>query len=303
MDWIMNRTTHSDRTRPVALLALSLVALCTSVTAQGPAGSDIYLIPMSVERGSVQFGEPTNATRRSGYDNQPSFTADGSSILYTSIRDGQADTYRYEIVSGQTTQVTRTAESEYSPMVTPRGTAFSVVRVEADSTQRLWAFNLDGTHPHIVLEDVKPVGYHAWGDEYTLALFVLGSPSTLQIADTRTGASEIMAHNIGRSLHKIPNRAAFSFMHRTPDAGSWISAIDMATHEIRAIVQPAGENEFYAWTPDGRILMGEGSALHLWREGGSWREVADFTTSGLTGISRIAVSADGKWVAVVAQDS
>ena len=289
--------------RQLTTWVLPLLALSTSAAAQGPAGSDIYLIPMSVERGSLQFGEPTNVTSRAGYDNQPGFTLDGSSILYTSIRDGQADIYRYEVASGRTIQVTRTTESEYSPTLTPSGTAFSVVRVEADSAQRLWAFNLDGTHPHIVLEDVKPVGYHAWGDEHTLALFVLGSPSTLQIADLSTGASEIVAHNIGRSLHKIPNRSAFSFMRRTPDAGSWISAIDLASHEIKPLVQPAGENEFYAWTPDGRILMGEGSALHLWHDGESWREVADFTASGLTGISRIAVSQDGKWVAVVAQDS
>jgi len=287
----------------VTAWVLLLLVLSASATVQAQTGSDIYLIPMSVEGGTVRFGEPLNATGRSGYDNQPGFTSDGSSILYTSIRDGQADIYRYEIASSRNFPVTQTTESEYSPTMTPRGTAFSVVRVEADSTQRLWAFNLDGTNPHIVLEDVKPVGYHAWGDEHTLALFVLGSPSTLQIADTYTGASEIVAQNIGRSLHKIPNRAAFSFMHRKPDSGSWISAIDMASHEITTLVQPAGENEFYAWTPDGQILMGAGTKLYLWQDGGSWREVADFAGSGLTGISRIAVSADGSWVAVVAQDT
>ena len=41
-----------------------------------------------------------------------------------------------------------------------------------------------------MLADVKPVGYHAWADDHTLALFVLGQPATLQLADTRTGKAE-----------------------------------------------------------------------------------------------------------------
>ena len=41
-------------------------------------------------------------------------------------------------------RVTNTPESEYSPTVTPDGAHISVIRVEADGTQRLWRFTLDG---------------------------------------------------------------------------------------------------------------------------------------------------------------
>ena len=50
------------------------------------------------------------------------------------------------------------------------------VELDADKTQRLWQFNADGTRSAAsCCENVKPVGYHAWADDHTLALFVLGA--------------------------------------------------------------------------------------------------------------------------------
>ena len=95
----------------------------------------------------MQFGQAVKITTFAGYNNQPSFLPDGRSIFYTSIRDKQADIYRYDIRSGATSQITNTPESEYSPMLMPDGKNISVVRVEADGTQRLWKFPLNGGQP------------------------------------------------------------------------------------------------------------------------------------------------------------
>src|SRR5205085_7470855 len=101
--------------------------------------TDIYVYRVS--RGLVPFRQRVfNITNRAGYDNQPSFV--GSTIYYTSQRAGQTDIYRYE--DGRTVQVTATPESEYSAALTPDAKAITVVRVERDSTQRLWRFPLDG---------------------------------------------------------------------------------------------------------------------------------------------------------------
>ena len=170
---------------PARALVLALLA---AVQAAPPPDTEIFLAPLSTGAGAP-VGTPVNVTNSPGYDNQPSFTPDGAAILFTSIRGGgtQTDIYRYDVASAATTRVTNTPESEYSPTVTPDGAHISVIRVEADGTQRLWRFTIDGRAPELVLTDVKPVGYHAWADDRTLALFVLGSPATLQIADTRTG--------------------------------------------------------------------------------------------------------------------
>jgi hypothetical protein len=173
--------------------------------AQAPPDTEIYLLPMKLANGAITLGSPADITNNPGYDNQPFFTADSRSILFTSIRGGgtQTDIYRYDIQTAQTTQVTSTPESEYSPTITPGG-ALAVVRVEQDEqkTQRLWQFTADGRDPRVVLENVKPVGYHAWADDHTVALFILGAgggaPATLQLADTRSGAAKTLATDIAR---------------------------------------------------------------------------------------------------------
>src|SRR5258707_11489719 len=133
-------------------------------TAAPPPDTEIYLAPLSMSGGRLTVGPPVNITSSPGYDNQPSFAPDGRSVLFTSLRGGaQTDIYRYDIAAGRVARVTNTPESEYSPTVTPDGAHISVIRVEADGTQRLWRFTMDGTEPELVLADVKPVGYHAWG--------------------------------------------------------------------------------------------------------------------------------------------
>jgi WD40 repeat protein len=284
------------------LLALLLALAPSRAAAQQPPGTDVYLLDLSVRGGRMQLGKALNITDRDGYDNQPSFTADGRSVLYTSIReDGQADIYRYDIARRQTVRVTRTAESEYSPTLTPDRRGISVVRVEPDSTQRLWRFGLDGGEGELLLPDVRPVGYHAWADGNTVALFVLGSPATLQFADLRTGQSTVVAENIGRSLHRVPGRAAISFLRKTAEGERWIEEIDVASRTVRPLVRPLDPGEDYAWTPDGKLLMGQGSKLFLWDRstGGEWREIADLEGAGIREITRIAVSPKGDRIALV----
>ncbi len=255
-----------------------------------------------------------NITNSPGYDNQPSFRPDGGAILFTSIRGGtQTDIYRYDVASGATERVTNTPESEYSPTVTPDGAHISVIRVEADGTQRLWQFPrfaAPGAAPELVLKDVKPVGYHAWVDDHTLALFVLGQPATLQIADTRTGKAESFVAGINRSIQRIPGRSTISFVQRIPAAGGndaavlKISELDPASHIVTPLVNAvAGAKEAdLAWMPDGLLLMADNDVLYGWRGGElEWKKLADLAALGLHGVSRIAVSPKGDRIALVAQ--
>ena len=251
----------------------------------------------------MKFGQPLKITNFVGYNNQPSFMPDGHSILYTSIRNKQADIYRYDIKSGATTQVTNTAESEYSPTLMPDGKSISVVRVEADGTQRLWRFPLAGGAPSLILEKTKPVGYHLWIDERTLALFILGKPNTLQLVDTRTEKAETIAENPGRILRRIPHQDKFSFVHKISDREWAIKAFDLRMRTSASLIDTLPGVEDYAWMPSGALLMAKDSKLFsvIPLTGKSWSEVGDFSNAGLKNITRIAVSAKGDKIAVVAR--
>ena len=290
------------------LTALLIVAAGFQPPAPAPApppATDIFLAPFG-PRAQPAVGRAVNITRTPGYDNQPSFTPDGTAILFTSNRGAaQTDIYRYTIATGATTRLTNTPESEYSPTVTPDGTHVSVVRVEADGTQRLWRFTLDGRDPEIVLEKVKPVGYHAWCDDHTLALFVLGQPATLQIADTRTGAAAEAARGIQRSIQRIPRAGTISFVDRDEDGSLVIRELDPKTRAVTTLVAAvAGAKEAdLAWAPDGRLLMAEKDVLYaLTRDARGWTRVADLAALGMRGVTRLAVSPKGDRIAIVAAE-
>ena len=272
---------------------------------QGPPATDIYLADLRVAQGRVTVGPPVNVTMRPGYDNQPFFLPDGRAFLYTSIReDSQADIYRYDIDTKTSVRVTATPESEYSPTPLPDGKGFSVIRVEADSTQRLWAFDLDGSRPRLVLDSIKPVGYHAWADAHALVLFVLGSPSTLQIADAGFPAArgEVFAKDIGRSLQRIPGRASVSFVQRDSVAGPALEELDVPRRRVKMLVKVPAGADFFVWTPQGIVLTASGTKLYQWdsRRGGAWEQVADFAAAGLSSVTRLAVSPKGDRIAIVA---
>lgn len=268
--------------------------------------TEIFIVPITLSESAMDIGTPKNATNRPGYDNQPSFTPDSRALLYTVIGpDGQAETFRYDLDTGNILRLTITPESEYSPTVMPGGHTFSVVRVEADSTQRLWQFALDGSEPQLLIENVKPVGYHAWVDANTVALFVLGDPPTLRIAGMRPARDTVAATNIGRSLHKIPGRHAISFLHRESESEAWISALDLNSGAVERLIRPFPENEFYTWTPDGSLLTARGTTVYRWRPnaGDDWQAVHDFGGEVTGAISRLAVSPDGRWLAIVASEN
>jgi WD40-like Beta Propeller Repeat len=286
-----------------------------------PPDTEVFLASLSTRDGKVEIGKPVNISKSAGYDNQPSFTPDGAAILFTSVRGDRkpdpansaatgSDIYRYDIASGRVSQVTNTPEAEYSPTVMPDGRHISVIRVEADGTQRLWRFTMEGKEPDLVLRDVKPVGYHAWASSSLLALFVLGQqgqPATLQLADSRTGESQIVATGIGRSIQKIP-AAGVSFVQRTVAAEGQrpvltISELDPATRQTRPLVPaPAGATEAdTAWAPDGLLLATVGGQVYAWRRGeAEMRPVADLQL-GLRAITRLAISPKGDRIALVAQ--
>ncbi len=283
-----------------ALFLLILFIQIQGFSQTGPPATDIYLFDLSILGSKFHLSEPLNITNRDGYDNQPMFSTEG--LLYTSVRvDGQADIYQYNIQNKTTTQLTQTKESEYSPTITPDGRYFSVIRVEADSSQRLWKFPLTGGRPFLLLEDIKPVGYQAWADENKVALFILGNPNSLHIADIRTGKSQKVIDSIGRSLHKRPGHDAITFIHKVSAEEWWIKQIDIETHKIIQIVQTLDGSEDYAWTPNGILLMAKDSRLFKCNPvtDKKWLEIADLSKDGLHQITRIVVNPLGNKLAVV----
>jgi len=295
----------------VALAVAGIVGCRSNPTIQSPVpsatsgapSSDIYLYRFSRFRlGSRVF----NITNRIGYDNQPSW--DGNSRLYyTSQSAGQTDIYEIDFGTSLIGQVTSTPESEYSAALTPDGISIAVVRVERDSTQRLWRFPLDRGAPEVILPDIKPVGYFAWLDRTLLALYVLGNPNTLQIADTRTGTGQVVTTNIGRSLQRVPGGRRASYIHRV--GTRWVlETVDPmpqpnGTFDVDTIAALPDSADYVVWRSPTEIYTAAGSRLLRMRlPNKTWVLVEDLSGKGLRRISRMAISPDGSRIALVADE-
>jgi hypothetical protein len=290
-------------------LALGIAGACgpAPAAAQLPA-TDIWLAELRVGPDGLQVGRPENVTRHWGYDNQPAFLPDGGGFLFVRGDSTGTDVHRYDLASRRVIRLTHTAESEYSPTPLRGGRpGFDTVRVERDGTQRLWWFDADGSNPRLVLAGVDSVGYFAWLDESTVALFVVGETHTLRVVDAASARETMVARDIGRSLLRVPATGDLSFLAREP--GSEPARYAFRTWRPGSLrtewlIAAVGTGQDATWVGE-TLVMADGAKLFHARpdRGPHWREVIDLAAFGVTGITRVAVSRDRRSIAWVAAEA
>jgi hypothetical protein len=288
------------------LLAVGSLMLVTALGAQG--GTDIWVAELRGSGSGLSLGELRNVTRRVGYDNQPQFTPDGTVLLYTRIEaDGRSDVWRVTWAEGITRRLTQTVvEQEYSPTPMPDGSGFSAIVVEADSTQRLWAYGWDGVPQRVIVPALKPVGYHVWVGTGSIGAFVLSQPTprdanALVLMHPQTERVDTITRGIGRAFAPVPGREAFSFVHFHGDTAV-LGEVDVRTREVRRIVGLPREAEYHVWLPDGSALISGNGVLYRWAEG-RMETFVDLRARGVQDASRLALSADGRTLAIVGADA
>jgi hypothetical protein len=69
---------------------------------------------------------------------------------------------------------------------------------------------------------------------------------------------------------------------------------------VDLVALPRGSEDI-VWLARDLVLSSNGSKLVSWKPGTTdWQDAIDLAPSGLSRISRLAVSQDGKWLAIVA---
>jgi len=134
-------------------------------------------------------------------------------------------------------------------------------------------------------------------------LFVLGESNTLQLYDLKTKSHEIIEEKIGRSLHKIPGEETVSYVLKKSDTEWVIRKFEPAAKATSDIVSTLPGSEDLCWTPDGKIMMSSDTKIYFIDPNNDkeWKTLSlqiPFTSK----ISRLAVSKDGKKLAVVVSE-
>jgi hypothetical protein len=275
-----------------------LTSLWVGSFALAQSGSEIILYDLAITSANVVISNPVNATQHPGYDNQPSFHPQKPFLYYTSFNaEGRAEIIEYHWKKKATRSVTQTSEREYSPTVTPDGQFLSCIIQRDNGAQDLGKYPLAGGKPLVIINDFI-VGYHAWVDGQTLLLFVLGEPQTLRWYDLTTQKDTILASHIGRSLHKIPGQNAMSFVHKSSSDRWIIKHLDIQSRKLSDLADTLPGREDICWLPDGRILSSDGSQLY-WYDAAFKKWTPIKMPEAVNGITRLAVSSNGKKLAVV----
>ena len=263
-------------------------------------GRTIRLGFIGIQTHGFTVDKPRNITNRAGDDDQPCFLPDSSGLLFSSNRDGrQRDIYRYDIATKAVRRVTTTPEDERSPMMTPDGRTFSAVRGAA---QQLWRLNPDGSDAGSTAMHAGPIQHYVWVSPAKIAQWVpdARSAGTLALVDIESGSSEVVASNAGPSLLLRPGSGALTFVSSSRAGNARIKELDPATRKVATYAPTVDGGEALAWTPSDRLLMASGAKLFV-REDQTdrWIERADLRKAGVTAITRLSVSPDGKWIVIV----
>jgi hypothetical protein len=264
--------------------------------------TEIYLADVVPAVNDFKISNLINVSNDPGYDNQPSFQSNNI-LLFAGNNEGQTDIAQYHIkFKNRFWYHKGSASSQYSPQRIPNSQHVLSVHLDSTGRQRLY-------HHHIttgVFEEAHPelqVAYFTLYDENTLVGSVLADNGLdMVVVDLKTKAVDTLFHGAGRSFHKIPNTKAVSYTLRNEEGNFDIYQLDMETFDSFFVTQlPIGVQD-HIWINETTLLLGSGDKLFLYDlfGNGDWQLVADLSSYQITDITRLALSPDGKKLALVA---
>lgn len=240
-----------------------------------------------------------NISENEGYDNQPSFY-DDHTLLFASTKNNQTDVAKYDIKTQSNFWITQTdIGSEYSPLKIPNQEAISAIRLDTSGLQRLYQIDLATGQAKELLKDLV-VGYHVWYDDYIIVHTVLvDNQMDLVISNLKDQTHETVAQNVGRSLHKIPNSNLISFISQ--EEKGIIKHLNPLTKEMDQIIPLPPKVQDMCWLNDGTILIPDGNKIMRFNPemDTEWSLFHQFEEEKITEISRMAVSPNSKYFAMV----
>ncbi len=281
-----------------------ILLLITSVSLSAQSNTEVYLFEIINNDGKIELTNLKNISNNKGYDNQPSFY-DNNTILFSSTRNKQTDIAKYDIQTKKLSYITNTsAGSEYSPLKVLGKEAISAIRLDTTGLQRLYQYDTKSNESKVLLKDLK-VGYHVWYNDHILLSSVLvDDRMDLMVSNIQDKTNRTLHKNVGRSLHKIPNTDLVSFISKENDV--WVIK---SIHPISGVVQeikpvPLKIEDMF-WLNDGTMIMGLGKIIAKFnpKTDKDWNVLHRFTEDEINEISRIAVSKDGKHLAIVSEES
>lgn len=284
-------------------IALSFLLIHGTIVAQD--NTEIYVFDMAFAYEGLELLNAINISNNEGYDNQPSFISNGS-LVFSGNNNGQTDIAEYNLNTKSKTWVNqKTDGSEYSPQKFPSNNNVAAVRLDKDGKQRLYSYHAETGSPTEIIENIEVAYFAFYSDEKMLATVLSGTEMDLSLINLKEKSVETLLQNAGRTLQKIPktNSLAYTLVNEVGNLDLYV--LDMASKDSYFICElPYGVQD-YVWLNEFQVLTGMGSSLFLYDTLGEskWNKVASLDEFGVKNISRMAISPNGKKLAVVVEEN
>jgi len=251
----------------------------------------------------ISISNFSNMSNNDAYDSQPSFY-DNNTLVYAGTRTDNTEIIISSVHAEKKIRYFEPTEGgEYSPQLIPGSNRIAAVRLDKDGKQRLYDYTPGGNVVTEVIEGLQ-IAYFAYYDSETILASILsGGNLDLVIADVKTQKVDTLLEKSGRSIHLVPGKKNMSYTLTNEEGNFDIYQLDMETRESFFVTQlPIGIQD-HIWMDDSKLLCGSGSKLYLYDlfGKGAWEEVADLSAYNIKDITRLALSPDGKRLALVAE--
>jgi hypothetical protein len=209
-------------------MSLLIAFLGTEVNSQMPQ-TDVFLLNYKLVDKGLELGETVRISENKGYNNQPSFSKDCSSILYTSNKrdTSNTDIYQYDIANGKSKNIISGELSDYSPIFF-NNHSVSYVRVEDDKKQKLHLLDLKSNKDTVLCNSSDSIGYYTWTGDNTLGLIVLDNGLELHSYKLSEDSTRIISKPVGRFIAAQKDSGRLFFLQRN-DSINFITCIDLRT--------------------------------------------------------------------------
>lgn len=255
----------------------------------------------SVYEGLEVFN-PHQISVEGNYSNQPFFISNDE-LLLSAERNGQTDVLKYNFKTNKKEFLTQTDGSEYSPQPIPKTSKIAAVRLEKNGLQRFYQYDLENKKSSILIENIA-VAYFRFIDSKKVLATILND-QVMDLVSINLNSAEIdtLFTDAGRGIEKIPNSKQVSYTLKNK-IGRWdlygMSEVYKNSYFITEL--PNGVQD-YVWINENQILIGVDNKLFIFDTFGEshWVHAGSLKSYGIKNISRLAISPDGKKLAIVSE--
>ncbi len=178
-------------------------------------GEEIYVMNAD---GSNQTRITTNESR----DIAPSWSPDGSKIIFQSNQTGQWQIFTINPSGGDLTRITTTSSNEGQPQFSPDGSKIVFTSTRSGEGQ-IWTMNADGSSPFRVTQDSYSDDYPAWSPDGRLIAFTSERSSGGADTYTITPAGTDESAGLTSLFTQLPQWSSDSsrIVVQSPRDGNW----------------------------------------------------------------------------------